>query len=132
MALWRGTIVGYCYEFYRPRPAYRYTLEESIYVESGMGGRGIGSACSMQLIAKCEQGPWRQMLAIIGDGHNNAGSLAIHKKFGFTVAGQLRSVGYKMGDWWGYVNYAAPARRGRLNHTGIKSPARVRESGERH
>ncbi len=39
------------------------------------------------------------MLAIIGDGHNNAGSLAIHKKFGFTVAGQLRSVGYKMGDW---------------------------------
>jgi hypothetical protein len=39
------------------------------------------------------------MLAIIGDGHNNAGSLAIHKKFGFSVAGQLRSVGYKMGDW---------------------------------
>ena len=64
-----------------------------------MGGRGIGSALLTQLIAKCEQGPWRQMLAIIGDGHNNAGSLAIHKKFGFTVAGQLRSVGYKMGDW---------------------------------
>ncbi|HBU3494015.1 N-acetyltransferase, partial [Klebsiella quasipneumoniae] len=52
-----------------------------------------------RLIAECEKGPWRQMLAIIGDGHNNAGSLAIHKKFGFTVAGQLRSVGYKMGDW---------------------------------
>lgn len=45
VALWRGAIVGYCYAtFYRPRPAYRYTLEESIYVESGMGGRGIGSA----------------------------------------------------------------------------------------
>ncbi|MDU2187539.1 MAG: GNAT family N-acetyltransferase [Klebsiella pneumoniae] len=85
--------------FYRPRPAYRYTLEESIYVESGMGGRGIGSALLSRLIAECEKGPWRQMLAIIGDGHNNAGSLAIHKKFGFTVAGQLRSVGYKMGDW---------------------------------
>ncbi|OUM14237.1 GNAT family N-acetyltransferase [Klebsiella pneumoniae] len=61
--------------------------------------RGIGSALLSRLIAECEKGPWRQMLAIIGDGHNNAGSLAIHKKFGFTVAGQLRSVGYKMGDW---------------------------------
>ncbi|MBE0157229.1 GNAT family N-acetyltransferase [Klebsiella michiganensis] len=100
VALWRGTIVGYCYAtFYRPRPAYRYTLEESIYVEAGMGGRGIGSALLSRLIEKCEQGPWRQMLAIIGDGHSNAGSIAIHKKFGFSVAGQLRSVGYKMGDW---------------------------------
>lgn len=80
VALWRGAIVGYCYAtFYRPRPAYRYTLEESIYVESGMGGRGIGSALLSVLIAECEKGPWRQMLAIIGDGHNNAGSLAIHK-----------------------------------------------------
>lgn len=100
VALWRGTIVGYCYAtFYRPRPAYRYTLEESIYVEAGMGGHGIGSALLSQLIEKCEQGPWRQILAIIGDGHSNVGSIAIHKKFGFSVAGQLRSVGYKMGDW---------------------------------
>lgn len=69
VALWRGAIVGYCYAtFYRPRPAYRYTLEESIYVESGMGGRGIGSALLSRLIAECEKGPWRQMLAIIGDG----------------------------------------------------------------
>ena len=52
VALWRGTIVGYCYAtFYRPRPAYRYTLEESIYVEAGMGGRGIGSAL---LSVNCE------------------------------------------------------------------------------
>ncbi len=63
-----------------PASGYRYTLEESIYVESGMGGRGIGSALLSRLIAECEKGPWRQMLAIIGDGHNNAGSLAIHKK----------------------------------------------------
>ena len=66
---------------------------------SAMKGRGIGSALLSRLIEKCEQGPWRQMLAIIGDGHSNAGSIAIHKKFGFSVAGQLRSVGYKMGDW---------------------------------
>ena len=100
IALYRGIVVGYCYATpYRPRHAYRYTLEESIYVEAGMGGRGIGSALLSRLIEKCEQGPWRQMLAIIGDGHSNAGSIAIHKKFGFSVAGQLRSVGYKMGDW---------------------------------
>ncbi|WP_108451968.1 GNAT family N-acetyltransferase, partial [Klebsiella pneumoniae] len=50
VALWRGAIVGYCYAtFYRPRPAYRYTLEESIYVESGMGGRGISSALLSRL-----------------------------------------------------------------------------------
>ncbi len=109
VALWRGAIVGYCYAtFYRPRPAYRYTLEESIYVESGMGGRGIGSALLSRLIAECEKGPWRQMLAIIGDGHNNAGSLAIHKvrlyRGGSAAQRRLQD-----GRLAGYVDYAARA-----------------------
>jgi phosphinothricin acetyltransferase len=100
VALYRGIIVGYCYASpYRPRPAYRYTLEESIYVDASMTGRGIGSSLLSRLIAVCEQGPWRQMVAVIGDGNNNTGSLRLHKKHGFEVAGQLRSVGYKMGDW---------------------------------
>ncbi|MEJ5071444.1 N-acetyltransferase family protein [Enterobacter ludwigii] len=100
VALYRGIIVGYCYASpYRPRPAYRYTLEESIYVDASMTGRGIGSSLLTRLIDVCEQGPWRQMVAVIGDGNNNAGSLRLHKKHGFEVAGQLRSVGYKMGDW---------------------------------
>lgn len=51
------------------------------------------------LIARCEQGPWRQMIAVVGDGNNNSGSLRLHKKHGFDVVGQLRSVGYKKGDW---------------------------------
>ena len=100
VALWRGTIVGYCYAtFYRPRPAYRYTLEESIYVDASITGRGFGTALMDALIARCEQGPWRQMIAVVGDGNNNAGSLRLHKKHGFVIVGQLRSVGYKKGDW---------------------------------
>jgi phosphinothricin acetyltransferase len=84
---------------YRPRHAYRYTLEESIYVDASTTGRGFGTALMDALIARCEQGPWRQMIAVVGDGNNNAGSLRLHKKHGFEIVGQLRSVGYKKGDW---------------------------------
>ncbi len=100
VALYQGVIVGYCYaSYYRPREAYRFTLEESIYVDASMLGRNIGSTLMQALIARCEAGPWRQLIAVIGDGNNNAGSLRLHKKFGFEIAGQLRSVGYKKGDW---------------------------------
>ena len=100
VALYRGVIVGYCYATpYRPRPAYRFTIEDSIYIDATMTGRGIGSRLMTQLIARCEGGPWRQMLAIVGDGHNNAGSFKLHQSQGFDVAGRLRSVGYKKGDW---------------------------------
>ncbi|RAU31723.1 N-acetyltransferase family protein [Enterobacter sp. ECC-175] len=100
VALYRGVVVGYCYATpYRPRHAYRYTLEESIYVDASATGRGLGSTLLSALIERCEQGPWRQMIAVVGDGNNNAGSLRLHKKHGFVVVGQLRSVGYKKGDW---------------------------------
>ncbi|MDL4619229.1 GNAT family N-acetyltransferase [Citrobacter amalonaticus] len=100
VALYRGVVVGYCYATqYRPRPAYRFTLEESIYIDASMTGRGIGSLLMQTLITRCEEGPWRQMVAVIGDGHSNPGSLRLHKKHGFEIAGQLRSVGYKKGDW---------------------------------
>ncbi len=78
-------------------------------MESGMGGRGIGSALLSRLIAECEKGPWRQMLAIIGDGHNNAGSLAIHKKFGFYRGGSAAQRRLQDGRLAGYVDYAARA-----------------------
>lgn len=113
VALYRGIIVGYCYATpYRPRPAYRFTIEESIYVDASMGGRGIGSALMNELIALCERGPWRQMVAVVGDGHNNAGSMRLHKKHGFEVVGQLRSVGYKMGDWRDTVIMQRPLNDG--------------------
>ncbi|WP_106476873.1 GNAT family N-acetyltransferase [Phytohalomonas tamaricis] len=92
-------VVGYSYAtFYRPRSAYRHTLEDSVYVAHGMGGRGIGKALLAALIGRCEQGPWRQMLAVIGNS-GNAGSVALHRSLGFTHVGTFKSVGFKFGDW---------------------------------
>jgi phosphinothricin acetyltransferase len=94
-----GRIVGYSYATtYRQRPAYRYTIEDSVYVADGFGGRGIGTALLRTLIARCETGPWRQMLAVIGNSAN-AGSIALHRSLGFEMAGTLKSVGFKLGRW---------------------------------
>jgi phosphinothricin acetyltransferase len=94
-----GRVLGYSYAtFYRTRPAYRYTVEDSVYVEDGFHGRGIGTALLAELIARCERGPWRQMLAVIGDS-GNAGSIALHRRLGFAPAGNLVSVGFKLGRW---------------------------------
>jgi phosphinothricin acetyltransferase len=92
-------ILGFAYAAtYRSRPAYRFTVEDSVYVADGLGGQGIGSALLGELIARCEGGPWRQMLAVVGDSANSA-SIALHRRFGFELAGILRSVGFKHGRW---------------------------------
>ncbi|GAA4341473.1 GNAT family N-acetyltransferase [Pigmentiphaga soli] len=94
-----GRVVGYSYATaYRARSAYRFTIEDSVYVGYGLSGRGIGSALLAELIARCERGPWRQMLAVIGDSAN-AGSIALHRRLGFQPAGTLRAVGFKLGRW---------------------------------
>lgn len=94
-----GRIVGYTYATaYRPRPAYRHTIEDSVYVADGMAGHGIGSALLAELISRCERGDWRQMLAVIGNS-GNAGSLALHRRMGFQPVGTLKSVGFKFGQW---------------------------------
>ena len=94
-----GRVVGYAYAgAYRPRPAYRYAIEDSIYVADGMAGRGIGRALLAALIERCEAGPWRQMIAVIGDS-GNAASIALHEALGFRQAGLFRSVGFKFGRW---------------------------------
>ena len=92
-------IAGYSYASeYRARSAYRYTIEDSVYLADGLGGRGIGGALLAALIARCELGPWRQMIAVIGDSGNEA-SIRLHSRLGFTRAGTLRSVGFKLGRW---------------------------------
>jgi L-amino acid N-acyltransferase YncA len=94
-----GEIVGFAYAAaYRARPAYRFTIEDSVYVADGLSGRGIGAALLGELIASCERGPWRQMLAVVGDSAN-AGSIALHRRFGFELMGTLQSVGFKSGRW---------------------------------
>lgn len=94
-----GRVVGYAYATaYRPRPAYRFTIENSVYLADGLGGRGLGTALLTALIARCEQGPWRQMIAVIGNS-GNAGSIALHRRLGFQPVGTLPSVGFKLGRW---------------------------------
>ena len=105
-----GQTLGFAYAAaYRARPAYRFTIEDSVYVAAGLGGRGIGSALLGELIARCERGPWRQMLAVVGDSAN-AGSIALHRRFGFELAGTLRSVGFKSGRWVDTPNSAEGSR----------------------
>lgn len=95
----QGTVVGYAYaSSYRPRPAYRYTLEDSIYMAEGQAGKGIGMALLSALVDHCERGPWRQMIAVIG-GTQNTGSIALHRKLGFAHVGTQPATGYKFGQW---------------------------------
>jgi len=94
-----GKIAGYAYATpYRPRVAYRHTIEDSIYMDNAYRGRGVGRALLAALIDRCEQGPWRQMVAVIADG-GSGGSLSLHKTAGFELVGTLKSVGFKHGRW---------------------------------
>jgi L-amino acid N-acyltransferase YncA len=94
-----GGVVGYAYAAaYRARSAYRYSIEDSVYVMAGLSGRGIGTALLSRLIARCEGGPWRQMLAVIGDS-DNAASIALHRRVGFRLVGTFTGVGLKFGRW---------------------------------
>jgi phosphinothricin acetyltransferase len=94
-----GTVVGYAYASpYRVRPAYRFTVEDSIYIHADFTRRGIGRLLLAALIAACEERGCRQMVAIVGDS-GNAPSIGLHQAFGFQHAGTLRSVGFKFGRW---------------------------------
>ena len=94
-----GRVVGYAYATaYRPRPAYRNTVENSVYVEAGGGGHGVGSALLAVLIAACADRGFRQMIAIIG-GADNAASIALHRAHGFVEVGRLADVGHKHDRW---------------------------------
>ncbi len=92
-------ILGYSYAGpYRTRSAYRFTIENSVYVARDCAGHGIGRALLTALIAECEKGPWRQMIAIIGNSGNSA-SIALHKSLGFRMVGTLSEVGFKHDQW---------------------------------
>jgi phosphinothricin acetyltransferase len=94
-----GIVGGYAYaSLYRTRPAYRFTVEDSVYVAPDMQRRGIGIALVRKLIEICTALGYRQMIAIIGDS-NQAASIGVHKACGFTDAGNLRNIGWKFGRW---------------------------------
>jgi phosphinothricin acetyltransferase len=94
-----GRVLGYAYAgAYRPRPAYRNTLENSVYISEESRGHGIGRRLLEALIKKCAALGYRQMVAVIGDSANEA-SIRLHKALGFQPIGTLRSVGRKHGRW---------------------------------
>ncbi|MDB5468919.1 MAG: hypothetical protein JWR84_479 [Caulobacter sp.] len=94
-----GRVVGMCYaKPFRPRSAYRFTVEDSVYVAPGQNGKGVGRVMLAELIERCEAMNLRQMTAVIGDS-DNAGSIALHASLGFAHAGVFRAVGWKHGRW---------------------------------
>lgn len=94
-----GRIAGYAYAaVYRSRPAYHYTVEDSVYVDNDCAGKGVGSALMPALIAGCADAGRRQIVAVIGDS-GNSGSIRLHAKFGFDRVGMLPAVGFKFGRW---------------------------------
>ena len=99
VAILEGRVVGYAYAgAYRPRPAYRFTVENSVYLEPAIHRRGIGLQLLQRLIAESEARGYRQMIAVIGDSAN-AGSISVHTKTGFKMIGTHPNVGFKFGRW---------------------------------
>ncbi|MCC8957710.1 N-acetyltransferase [Bradyrhizobium sp. Pear77] len=99
VAVLDGRVAGYAYAGpYRPRPAYRFTVENSVYLDPAVHRRGIGLRLMERLIAECDARGFRQMIAVIGDSAN-AGSIGLHRRCGFQMIGTHPSVGVKFGRW---------------------------------
>ncbi len=107
-----GQVQGFAYAGpFRPRAAYRYTLEDSVYVAPDTAGKGVGRALLTAIIAACEALGVRQLIAVVGDSGNSA-SLALHRSLGFEQTGVSRSVGFKHGRWVDIVQLQKPLNGG--------------------
>ncbi|MGH8663119.1 MAG: GNAT family N-acetyltransferase [Burkholderiales bacterium] len=92
-------VLGYTYAApYRSRSAYRFAVENSVYVRHGITRRGLGRALLAELVARCERLGVRQIVAVIGDSGNSA-SIGLHAALGFRMVGVLKDVGFKHGRW---------------------------------
>ena len=99
VAIIDGVVGGYAYAgTYRPRSAYRYTVEDAVYVDAAKAGKGLGRALLSELITRCSESGYRQMIAVIGDSGNNA-SIGLHAALGFERVAFLPSIGFKHGRW---------------------------------
>ncbi len=119
-----GVVAGYTYVSpFRPRPAYRHTIEDSICIANGLTGRGIGRELLAELLRRCGCGPWRQMVAVIARSGNHA-SVRLHERFGFRHVGTLSAVGFKLGDWADTVLMQRGLGAGGRTPPGILPPCR--------
>jgi L-amino acid N-acyltransferase YncA len=92
-------ILGYAYcTWFKLRPAYRFSAEDSVYIVPGLQGKGLGRALLAELAAQAEKMGIRKLIAVIGDS-NNAGSIGLHRSVGFTDVGILKSCGWKFDQW---------------------------------
>ena len=107
-----GTVLGYTYaSSYRPRIGYRYVVEDSVYVDRALQGRGVGKQLMTTLIAVCEQRGFQQMVAVIGDSEN-AASIRLHQAMGFVQVGLLPKIGFKFDRWLDSVLMQRPLKTG--------------------
>jgi L-amino acid N-acyltransferase YncA len=94
-----GVLLGYAYaNYFRPRRAYRFCLEDSVYLAADARGQGLGRLLLAELLSRCEAAGARQMLAVIGDSAN-AASLGVHRALGFEQVGVMKAAGWKFGRW---------------------------------
>ena len=95
-----GRVLGYAYVgAFRPRPAYRFIVEDSVYVAPEAKGRGVGRLLMERLIEAARALGFRQIVAVIGDGHADSASVRLHERLGFIHSGRLAGSGYKHGRW---------------------------------
>jgi L-amino acid N-acyltransferase YncA len=103
-----GAVLGYAYaSAFRPRPGYRHTVEDSVYIAPEAQHQGIGTALLSALIAECELLGFRRMIAVIGDSAHVA-SIGLHAAHGFTTVGTYVGVGYKFGRWIDSIHMQRP------------------------
>jgi L-amino acid N-acyltransferase YncA len=94
-----GQVLGFAYcQWFKPRPAYRFSAEDSIYLHPDAAGKGLGRALLAQLARQAEEIGIRKLIAVIGDS-NNAGSVGVHRSLGFAPVGMFKSCGWKFGKW---------------------------------
>ena len=94
-----GKVTGFAYcQWFKPRPAYRFSAEDSIYVHPDAAGRGLGRDLLAALTGQAQERGIRKLIAVIGDS-DNAASIGVHRALGFTPAGVIRSCGWKFDRW---------------------------------
>lgn len=103
-----GQVIGFAYgNWFKPRPAYRFSVEDSVYLAPEAAGKGLGRALLAELLAILERGGIRKVMAVIGDSAN-AGSIGVHTALGFQQVGVVKACGWKFGRWLDIVLMEKP------------------------